>query len=248
MRNFNLLYAGMPSAAEMRRLNASAKRRPEKHPEEREIFLRLLYLKGFVCLPPELVELPWKGAAVLGRWAVLEEEKLFLERKIRKLCLRPGGAEEAFLSVDERPRELLQSIAQCMLSEGVLIRRGKWLFPEGAPPLSPYHRSWLDRVAAEGPEGLRISGLKSSADIRVLEELGRSELIFGGSSLWLSGPEYSKCRSKLLNGFKQGDVLTMAEARERLAGSRAVTLEVLEVLEKEGFLSSPEHGQRRVLR
>ena len=247
VRPLTLLWPGRPEADERRRLEKSGMRRPNPHPDAAEIYGRLLYVLGFVRLPPVLDGREWPNAARCGNWVLLDDRRKILEGKIRKLARRPGGADKAVLRLPGYPDDLILSLAVSMCSRGELVERGGWFFPPGEPPLSPFHRGWLGRIEAAGLEGIRIRAASSDADREALGALARSGLIAGGEAVWLSRAAYTEAAAVILGHAESGSRFSLAEARSRLGGSRAVTLEVLAVMEDEGSLVRAEDGDARVV-
>jgi hypothetical protein len=224
-----------------------ARRRPDPHPEESEIFGRILHVRGFVEIPPPLYAHDWKSADRIGSWLILEDRRTILERKILKIVSRPGGADNELLRKSDYPEGLILALVGEMVDKGVLRTRGEWFFPSGEPGLSPYHRSWLKKILDSGEEGVRVRSVTGDSDRSALEVLHRSGLIRGGEELWLSEEAYRSLRSRLIGGRKKGDVISMASARETLGGSRARTLEVLSLMDSEGSFSRSEDGGDRIL-
>lgn len=246
-RSLTLLWVGQPDAGERRRLEKSGLRRPNPHPDAAEVYGRLLYTFGYVWIPPILFGHNWPEASCCGRWVVLGDRRKVLERKILKLASRPGGADEGILRLPGCPDGLIVSLAAEMKERGDLNERGGWYFPPGNPPLSPFHRGWLGKIEAAGAEGIRIRMAASGADKEALAALVRSGLVMGGEAVLLSRKAYDEAAAVILGEDGPGSRFSLADARSRLGGSRAVTLEVLAVMEDEGRLIRAEDGEERVV-
>ena len=246
-RNLTLLWPGRPDRDELRKLEADAPRRPDPHPEPREIFGRILFTRGYVRIPPDLRDESWKGAGTVGDWLVRDTITAGTRKKVFRLASRPGGADAAVLRLPGLPDGLVQSLATEMASSGELTVRNGWFFPPGEPPLSPFHRSWLARVADCGEEGLRVSSVRAGADSEALDVLGRSGLIQGGRDLWFDTGTVGVLAERLLAGTSRGDTITMADARTRLEGNRLRSIEVLAILEEAGRLRRGPDGKERLV-
>jgi len=246
-RKFTVLWPGKPTQDELRKLNHMAKRRPDPHPEAVELYGRILHVRGFVEIPPQLYKNDWEGGQRVDSWLILKDLRRLLERKILKTVSRPGGADKHLLRIPDYPEGLVSSLVQNMCSENTLKIRSGWFFPQGEVPLSPYHRGWLKRVEEAGEEGLRIRTASGDSDRAALEVLHRSGLIKGGEALWFSKNASEALQSRLLSGRKKGGRISMADAREILGGSRTRTLEILSILDSEGILSRSADGEHRVV-
>ena len=247
-RRLTLLCPGPVSGEELRRLNATASRRPHPHPPLKEVYQRLLFLRGYVNLRPGPEDVEWTQASSAGDWLVRDSLRHELEKKIIRLSSRPGGADEKILRLEGFPAGLLQTLAEALAAEGALIRRNSWYFPPGSPRLAPFHRSWLSRVEESDQEGLRKSAVRSGADTEALDILSRSGLIIGGRDMWFAPKPAEALIRRLLDGLKPGDPLTMGEARDRLGGSRVRTLEILGILDDRGVFDLSGGEERRILR
>ena len=246
-RRLTVLFPGRPDSSLMRRLNATARRRPNPHPGPGEIFSRLLELNGFIRLPPP-VRLPVEGKVEpVGEWILLPERRRKIERELVKLTSRPGGADIDLLRIDGVPDGLILAMAIDMAERGVVIDRKGWFFPPGDPPLSPFHRSWLSRVEAADAEGIRIRTIASPADREALQALGRSDLICGGEELWLSMKAVAGAATKIRERYPSGERVVMADIRELIGGSRAFTIELLAVLDAEGVFEIRSDGITRLV-
>ncbi len=244
-RRFTLLWPGVPTNVERKKLDAISRRRPQSHPEPKEIYARLLHLRGFVALPPPLLDESWEGALQAESWVILENHSARLDRLILKASSKPGGSEAASLTLGEFPKALCMARAAALVKEGRLLERGGWFFPPGDPPLSPFHRSMLDAVRKAGEDGLRIASLKDTSRREAMETLARSGLLYGGKEIWLSAEAYQALGKRLLTDLSPGDRVPVALARERLGGSRPLLMEILQALELNGRLSPDDDGMGR---
>ncbi|MDT8298540.1 MAG: hypothetical protein RQ801_09590, partial [Spirochaetaceae bacterium] len=107
---------------------------------------------------------------------------------------------------------------------------------------------WLDRVHKTGEEGLRVGSLKNDVEKDALDVLERAGLVRGGIGIWLSEEAYQTLAGRLLEGCISGDVLSMADARTKLSGSRVRTLEILALMESDGRLIPGRDGNLRTVR
>ena len=246
-RKLTLLWPGRPSRDEMRKLETDAPRRPNPHPDAREVFGRILHTRGYVRIPPELLDGGWDGTMAAGGWLIRNTIAEGMRKKILKLVSRPGGADGNVLRIPDRPDAMVPVLADDMAAAGELVVRNGWFFPPGDPPLSPFHRGWLARVADCGEDGLRASSVRSGADSEALEVLGRSGLLMGGTDLWFHPASFAGLADRLLSGLQEGDSITMADARRRLGGNRLRSIEVLAILEETGQLHRSPHGQERIV-
>ncbi len=246
-RKFTVVWPGIPTQDERRKLNNMARRRPDPQPEAVEIYGRILHVRGFVEIPQLFFKNNWEGARLVDSWLILEDRQKVLERKILKIVSRPGGADKRLLRIPDYPEKLVLSLVGDMCDKGPLVIRNGWFFPEGDPPLSPYHRGWLKNIKDAGEEGIRVRSINGESDKAALEVLLRSDFIRGGESIWLSPEALETLENRLMNGRKKGDKITMAGARECLGGSRTRTLEVLSILDTEGILSRSADGESRIV-
>ncbi len=246
-RKFTVVWPGIPTQDERRKLNNMARRRPDPQPEAVEIYGRILHVRGFVEIPQLFFKNNWEGARLVDSWLILEDRQKVLERKILKIVSRPGGADKRLLRIPDYPEKLVLSLVGDMCNKGPLVIRNGWFFPEGDPPLSPYHRGWLKNIKDAGEEGIRVRSINGESDKAALEVLLRSDFIRGGESIWLSPEALETLENRLMNGRKKGDKITMAGARECLGGSRTRTLEVLSILDTEGILSRSADGESRIV-
>ena len=246
-RKFTVVWPGIPTQDERRKLNNMARRRPDPQPEAVEIYGRILHVRGFVEIPQLFFKNNWEGARLVDSWLILEDRQKVLERKILKIVSRPGGADKRLLRIPDYPEKLVLSLVGDMCDKGPLVIRNGWFFPEGDPPLSPYHRGWLKNIKDAGEEGIRVRSINGESDKAALEVLLRSDFIRGGESIWLSPEALETLENRLMNGRKKGNKITMAGARECLGGSRTRTLEVLSILDTEGILSRSADGESRIV-
>ncbi|RKX98237.1 MAG: hypothetical protein DRZ90_03550 [Spirochaetes bacterium] len=246
-RKFTVVWPGMPSQDERRKLNNMARRRPDPHPEAVEIYGRILHVRGFVEIPQMFYKNSWEGARLMDSWLILQDRQKVLERKILKIVSRPGGADKRLLRIPDYPENLVLSLVGDMCGKGTLEVRNGWFFPVGDPPLSPYHRGWLKKIKDAGEEGVRVRSINGESDRAALEVLLRSGYVSGGESIWLSPEALELLGNRLMDGRKKGDEITMAGARECLGGSRTRTLEVLSILESKGTLTRSADGDSRIV-
>lgn len=247
VRRLTLFYPGLANPALLRRFNAGARRRPGPHPDMSEIYGRLLYGVGFQRVPPILGDYQFPDSTKVGNWTILNDRLRAMEKSLVKLASKPGGVDADGLRLDAYPHELLICAAEALCERNELIRRSGWYFPPGDPPLSPFHRSWLERVRGAGEEGFRIREAGASSDVEALKALGRSALILGGEVLWFA-PEAVEAMSQcLLADMRPGEMLLMGDVRAKISGSRAVCLELLKILEFIGRLKVREDGVTRVV-
>jgi len=246
-RSFTLLWPRIPTQDQFRQLNAMAPRRPDPHPDPEEIYGRILHVQGFVKIPPTFGKDLWDSAVRVYDWVLEKRRWEVLRRRLTRIASRPGGADTSLLVIEDYPVELLLDLARWMVAQGELSERGSWYFPPGPPRLSPFHRGWLDRVQKAGEEGLRVGSLKNNAEKDALDVLVRTGLVRGGIGIWLSEEAYRTLADSLLEGCKSGDVLSMADARAILSGSRVRTLEVLALMESDGRLIPGRDGNVRTV-
>jgi len=246
-RKFTVVWPGIPSLDERRKLNNMARRRPDPHPEAVEIYGRILHVRGFVEIPQMFNKNSWEGANLVGSWLILHDRKKVLEHKIRKIVSRPGGADKKLLRIPDYPENLVLSLVGDMRGKGTLEIRNGWFFPVGDPPLSPYHRGWLKKIKDAGEEGVSVRSVNGESDKAALEVLLRSGYIRGGEGLWFSLEARELLGNRLMDGRKKGERITMAVARECLGGSRNRTLEVLSILDSDGTLSRSADGDSRIV-
>ena len=227
--------------------------RPAVNPPEPEaIFTFLLKFNGFIRLPPgltadELHGLP-QNLEHAGDWTLLPERRRKMDRLLIRGCSRPGGAAPANLRIEGTPESLIEVLLVDLARRGLAVERNGWFFPAGEPPLSPFHRSWLHRVEDAGSQGVRLRTISSEADREALEALGRSGLIHGGDTLWLSRRTVSEAAAKIRRHCPRGKSVTAAEIREFFGGSRVVRMELAAALEAEGvFELQPDGITRQVL-
>lgn len=247
-RVLTVLWPGKPDPEQMRRLNTSARRRPEPHPPAKEILGRILHVAGFVAVPPGPDTYGWPDSTAVGNWHIINERKIQMERRILRIVSRPGGADDNLLKIDGCPAALAAALYSDMVKTGKLEKSGSWYFPPGPRPLAPFHRGWIKRVEEAGEEGVRVRSVVTEPDRLALEVLQRSGLIKGGREIWLSLRAVDLLKDRLLSGLERGDTLNMGFARDRLGGSRTGTLELLAILEDDRILDRETDGDdRRIL-
>ena len=220
-------------------------------PEPGAIFTFLLKFNGFIRLPPdfaadELRGLP-QGLEHAGDWTLLSEWRRKMDRLLIRGCSRPGGAAPANLRIEGTPESLIEVLLVNLARRGLAVERNGWFFPAGEPPLSPFHRSWLHRVEDAGSQGIRLRTISSQADREALEALGRSGLIHGGDTLWLSRRTVSEAAAKIRRHCPRGKSVTAAEIREFFGGSRVVRMELAAALEAEGVFKLQPDGITRLV-
>lgn len=220
-------------------------------PEPGAIFTFLLKFNGFIRLPPgfaadELRGLP-QGLEHAGDWTLLSEWRRKMDRLLIRGCSRPGGAAPANLRIEGTPESLIKVLLVNLARRGLAIERNGWFFPAGEPPLSPFHRSWLHRVEDAGSQGIRLRTISSQADREALEALGRSGLIHGGDTLWLSRRTVSEAAAKIRRHCPRGKSVTAAEIRQFFGGSRVVRMELAAALEAEGVFKLQPDGITRLV-
>ena len=231
----------------------SSTRRPPHRPppEPGAIFTFLLNFNGFIRLPPgfaadELRGLP-QGLEHAGDWTLLSEWRRKMDRLLIRGCSRPGGAAPANLRIEGTPESLIEVLLVNLARRGLVVERNGWFFPAGEPPLSPFHRSWLHRVEDAGSQGIRLRTISSQADREALEALGRSGLIHGGDTLWLSRRTVSEAAAKIRRHCPRGKSVTAAEIRQFFGGSRVVRMELAAALEAEGVFKLQPDGITRLV-
>lgn len=246
-RSFLVFYPGSVDPVLLRRFNGGARRRPGAEPRLSEIYGRLLHTLGFLHLPPIFLNHEFKDAQMVGSWCILKERLSIIKKSLIKLSSQPGGMKIQNLNIKDYPYDLLVSVLDYLCKKGELIQKNNWCFPPGNPVLSPFHRSWLERVQKAGKSGFRIRDAGSIGAMEALEALGRSGLILGGNELWFSYESVETLANSILEKKSSGDRILIADVRDRITGNRSVALELLKILEADGRLLKKNDGFTRVV-
>ncbi len=240
-----LILPGSAHPAALKRINQWARGQSGTHSNLNEIYENLLHFIGYLQIPPELDA--FHQGVKLGTWAVLKEKLQAVNKYLLKMSSIPGGMRVEKLTRNDFPQELLAQAADRLCLHGELILRNGWYFPPGEAPLSPFHRAWLEQIRRSGKEGIRVRSTGSAADMDALKVLGRSGLICGGKTLWLSVETVEAMALSLLSGTCSGDTILIADVRAKIGGSRNLALELLEILESQGrLLLQPDRVTRIV--
>ncbi len=182
-----------------------------------------------------------QGTAKLGGWLISTEYRERLEKRIRELAGNAGGVRIDELTTKMRgvTKELLRLLSLQMVEQGNLALRAGLLFPAGgqAPAVSPMGRQLLRELRAGGSRGLEASKLKVAGARKELRNLVRVDVAVSlDGEIYYEKQSYLELVKTCLGDLKAGDILTIAETKNRTRLSRKYVIPLLNRMESDGFV------------
>jgi hypothetical protein len=199
-----------------------------------------LRVNGWVILPPPLKNEEFEDSEVSGNVRIMQKALGHFAKKMRNACAQPGGMDRE--SAKERmalPLPVFEMLAQRLVDDGVLRKKGNWYLPVGDPKeyLSPLAKSLLERLEAAGMSGIDISIEKNEVLKKTLTDLVRMDLAVQTESPWVyANSAWASLRRSLCGRGTLGKAWKIAEVKEQLQCSRKPLLGILNLLESEGYV------------
>ncbi len=182
-----------------------------------------------------------QGTTELEGWIMSTEYRERLEKRIRELAAAAGGVriDELATKMRGESKELLRLLSLELVGRGDLTLRAGLLFPGGGqtPTVSPMGRQLLQELRAGGSRGLEASKLKIAGARKELRNLVRVDLAISlDGDIYYEKQNYLGLVKTCLADLEAGDILTIAETKNRTQLSRKYVIPLLNRMESDGFV------------
>lgn len=218
-------------------------------PGVKGIYSIILRTDNYVELPSFLADESFEGSINMGSKRIMEREYNSVKSKIIKQSKCSGGV--LFNSVKKSCKvtpSFFHAVADQLIEEKAVFIDGDYLIYGGEDrenSLSPLTKKSYALIVEEGVNGLSRRTIKDYGMINCFYEIKRMKLAHVlDDDLYYSNDGFKQLLTKIFDGRKEGETLTIQDIRASSGLSRRYIIALLNELENSGIILREEDDER----